>query len=112
MVSANCRKNVPVIPLMNAVGIKTEQSTSAIATNFVVESGRKTLLELSHFFPDGIGSRERVRTGKLENCQRGRRFSAELAVDRVIARRQFHPPDIAHTGDLSVGASFNDNITE
>ena len=33
MVSANCRKNVPVMPLMNAVGIKTEQRTSAIATN-------------------------------------------------------------------------------
>src|SRR5437667_3541798 len=33
IVSANWRKNVPVIPLMNAVGMKTEQSTSEIATN-------------------------------------------------------------------------------
>ena len=33
MVSANWRKNVPVMPVMNAVGMKTEQSTSAIATN-------------------------------------------------------------------------------
>src|SRR5690349_18779128 len=33
MVSANWRKNVPVMPAMNAVGINTEQSTSAIATD-------------------------------------------------------------------------------
>ena len=32
MVSANCRKNWPVIPLMNAVGTKTAPSTSATAT--------------------------------------------------------------------------------
>ena len=33
MVSANWRKNVPVMPAINAVGTKTEQSTRAIATN-------------------------------------------------------------------------------
>src|SRR5437667_11590892 len=32
MVSANWRKNVPVIPAINAVGINTEQRTRAIAT--------------------------------------------------------------------------------
>ena len=32
MVRANWRKNVPVMPAINAVGIKTEQSTRAIAT--------------------------------------------------------------------------------
>ena len=32
IVSANWRKNVPVMPVMNAVGINTEQRTSAIAT--------------------------------------------------------------------------------
>src|SRR5438270_2175179 len=33
MVRANWRKYVPVMPAINAVGIKTEQSTRAIATN-------------------------------------------------------------------------------
>src|SRR5437660_7483009 len=33
MVSANWRKNVPVMHAINAVGIKTEQSKRAIATN-------------------------------------------------------------------------------
>src|SRR5207244_13019122 len=33
MVSANWRKNVPEMPAINAVGIKTEQRTRAIATN-------------------------------------------------------------------------------
>ena len=70
------------------------------------------MFELSHFFPHGIGSRERVRARELENRNRGRRFSTEPAVDRVIASGELNPRDVAHARDLTVSAGLNNDVAE
>src|SRR5438045_8689841 len=85
---------------------------SRIVNNRVVEPGRETLFEFGHFLPHRIRSRERVRAGQLIDGNRGRRFSAESAVNRVIARRKFNPRDIAHACALSVRPGLNDDIAE
>src|SRR5207249_2744169 len=78
----------------------------------VVEAARETLFEFSHLLPHCVRSREGIRARQLIDSNRSRGFSAKLAIDCVVASRQFDPRDIAHASDLSVGASFNDNITE
>ena len=83
-----------------------------VVNDCVVEPGGEALLELSHLLAHGVGGGERVRAGTLENANRGGRFSAELAVDRVIARRQLDPRDIAHASDLSVCAGLDDDVAK
>ena len=83
-----------------------------VVDNCVVESGGEALLQLSHLLPNRVGRGECVRARELENGNRGRRFSAEPTVDRVIARSEFNPRDIAHASDLSVRASLNDDVAE
>ena len=83
-----------------------------VVDNCVVEPDGEALLELSHFLAHGVRGGKRVRARELENADRGGRFSAELAVDRVIARRKFNPCDIAHASDLSVGAGLNDDFAK
>src|SRR5213080_4896638 len=83
-----------------------------IVNNRVVEAGRKPLLKFSHLLSYRVGGRERIRAWQLVNGNRGRRFSAELTVDRVIARGELNPRDIAHASNLSVRASLNDDFAE
>ena len=78
----------------------------------VIEPGGETLLQFRHLRAHRVGGGECVRARELENGDRGRRFSAELAVDRVIARREFHPRDIAHARDLPVRASLDHDVAE
>src|SRR5207244_7072716 len=80
--------------------------------DFLVPAPGKTLFSLSNFFSHGIGSRERVRARELENRNRGRRFSAEPAVDRVIASGELNPRDVAHPSDLTVSARLNNDVAE
>src|SRR5439155_24208774 len=78
-----------------------------VVDNCVVESGGEALLQLSHLLPNRVGRGECVRARELENGNRGRRFSTEPTVNRVIARSEFNSRDVAHARDLSVRASHN-----
>src|SRR5207237_4318179 len=78
-----------------------------VVDNCVVESGGEALLQLSHLLPNRVGRGECVRARELENGNRGRRFSTEPTVNRVITRSEFNPRDVAHASDLSVRDSRN-----
>ena len=83
-----------------------------IVLNLVVEPGGKALLELSHFRAHRIGSRERVRTGTLEDADRCCGLAAELAVDRVIARCKLDPSHVTHTSNLAIRARLDHDLTK
>src|SRR5206468_10413038 len=85
---------------------------SRVVNNRVIEAAWKTLLEFGHLLSHRIGSRKRIRAWELVNRNRGRRFSAETAVDRVIASGELNPRNVAHPSDLAVSASLNNNIAE
>src|SRR5205807_1168941 len=78
----------------------------------IVQAGRKTLLEFSHFLSHRIGSRERIRARELVNRDRGRRFSAESAIDGIITRGEFNPRDIAYPSHLASSTSFDDDFAK
>src|SRR5437868_642932 len=83
-----------------------------VVDNCVVEPDGKALLEFGHLLSHRVGGGECVRARELENGDRSRRLSAELAIDRVLASGELSPRDIAHASDLSVRASLNDDFAE
>src|SRR5678815_1065568 len=83
-----------------------------VIDNGVIESNRKALFELLHFFPDGIGRGKRIRTGQLENADCGSWLSPELAINGVVSRSQFHPSNVTNSGNLAGGTGLDHDIAE
>jgi hypothetical protein len=69
-------------------------------------------LSSGHLRAHGVGRGERVRAGPLENADRRRGLAAELAVDRVVARREFDARHVAHARDAAVRARLDHDVAE
>ena len=65
-----------------------------IVDDGVLDAGREALRQPLHRLHDGVGGRERVRAGPLEDRKRDRRVAAEIGIGRIVLRGKLDLRDI------------------
>src|SRR5439155_12658809 len=83
-----------------------------VVDDAVIDAGRESLLQLDHPRPQGLGGREGVGPGPLEDGDADGRTAVEEAVHVVIAGPALDPGDVLEPGHLAGAAGLDDHVAE